>query len=455
VGAAVEVEPIEPFDLKGKGEPVPAYRLLRVRDVPRPRPETPFVGRRNELALLRDAWQRVEAERGCELVTIVGDAGIGKSRLVEEALATIGATIVRGRCLPYGEGITYWPVVEVLKQLRVVPSNEVAAAAIRSLLGETDAVASSEEIAWAFRKTLELAAAERPLVVVFDDIHWGDETFLDLVEHVALLSSDAPILLLCVARSDLTERRPAWPVTLRLEPLTEENVGHLIPERIIGDLRERIARAAGGNPLFVGEMLAMASGDGEVVVPPSLHALLGARLDQLEPRERAVLERGAVEGEVFHRGAVQALTREEIQITPRLAALVRKELIRPDRPQIPDEDGFRFRHLLIRDAAYEALPKAVRAPRALRLVAGGTRHRSHRDRRDPRLPPRTSPRVPRRAWDAGRRRTDGGGHRVIRIGRREQPSGPRKRRRGDSPVVPGPVESFVMERGGGRERGQE
>ncbi len=199
-------------------------------------------------------------------------------------------------------------------------------------------------------------------MVVFDDIQWGEETFLDLIEHVALLSTGASILLLCMARPEMSERRSTWPVTLRLEPLIDEDVDELLPERIGGTLRERIAQAAGGNPLFIEEMLAMAGeADGEVVVPPTLHALLAARLDQLETAERSVLERGSIEGEVFHRGAVQALAPEEIHVTPRLAALVRKELIRPETPMLAGEDGFRFRHLLIRDAAYESLPKATRA----------------------------------------------------------------------------------------------
>jgi class 3 adenylate cyclase/tetratricopeptide (TPR) repeat protein len=362
VGGAVEVEPVEPLGLKGKAEPVPAYRLLRVRETPERLHGGLFVGRERELAIVREAWERVQAEQRCELITLVGDAGVGKSRLVAEVLASVEATIVRARCLPYGEGITYWPVVEVLKQLDLLPAEEAAAAAIRSLLGQTEAATSAEEIAWAFRKTLEHASAERPLVVVFDDIQWGEEMFLDLIEHVALLSSGASILLLCIARLELTECRLDWPVTLRLEPLRDEDVEELIPERIAGELRERIARAAGGNPLFIGEMLAMAQEtEGDVVVPPTLKALLAARLDQLETAERSVLERGAIEGEIFHRGAVQALAPEETQVTPRLAALVRKELIRPDTPQLAGEDGFRFRHLLIRDAAYDALPKATRA----------------------------------------------------------------------------------------------
>ena len=312
----------------------------------------------------------MEKERRCELVTVIGDAGVGKSRLASEFLGSIEATVVLGRCPPYGEGITYWPVVEVLKQFDILPAEEAAAVAIRSLLGETDAATSAEEIAWAFRKTLERAAAEGPLVVVFDDIQWGEQTFHDLIEHVALLSSDASILLLCMARPELSAGRPTWPVTLRLEPLPDEDVEELMAERVPGELRTKIARAAGGNPLFIEEMLAMAGeGNGQVVVPPTLQALLAARLDQLEPAERRVLERGAIEGEIFHRGAVQTLAPAETQVTPNLAALVRKELIRPDRGQLAGEDGFRFRHLLIRDAAYDSLPKVTRAELHERLAS--------------------------------------------------------------------------------------
>ena len=376
VGDGVEVEPLEPLELKGKAEPVPAYRLLLVHaDALEPGREARFVGRERELMLVREVWERVRAKQRSELVTVVGDAGVGKSRLVAEFLVSVEATVVRGRCLPYGDGITYWPVVEVLKQLDLLPSDGAAAVAIRSLLGESEAATSAEEIAWAFRKTLEQAAAARPLVVVFDDIQWGEETFRDLIEHVALLSTGASVLLLCMARSELTELHPTWPVTLRLEPLGDEDVDELIPERIPGELRERIARAAGGIPLFVEEMLAMAGeGDGEVVVPPTLQALLAARLDQLEPAERSVLERGAIEGEIFHRGAVQALAPEETQVTPRLVALVRKELIRPDKPQLAGEDGFRFRHLLLRDAAYDALPKSTRAELHERLASWLEQH---------------------------------------------------------------------------------
>jgi class 3 adenylate cyclase/predicted ATPase len=359
VGGAVDVEPIEPLALKGKSDPVPAYRLLEARAASERRHDTVFVGRELELALLGEAWGGALVEGRCELVTIIGDAGLGKSRLTAEALASIEARVVRGRCLPYGAGITYWSVVEVVKQLDALPTDPAAAAAIRSLLGESEAATSAEEIAWAFRKLLEEQA---PLVVVFDDIQWGEETFLDLVEHVALLSRDAPLLLLCMARPELLDHRPSWPLTVRLEPLSTEDTSRLIGTGVAEELRTKIAHAAGGNPLFIGEMLAMAGEAGdEIQVPPTLKALLAARLDQLDVAERQVLERAAIEGEVFHRGAVQALAPDESQVTPRLAALVRRQLIRPDKAQFAGEDAFRFRHLLIRDAAYDALPKSMRA----------------------------------------------------------------------------------------------
>jgi len=369
VGRAVETEPIEPLELRGKKEAVPAYRLLAVHAAPERPHETDFVGREAELELLREAWERAVAGGRCELVTIIGEAGVGKSRLTAESFGSIDGRLVSGRCLPYGEGITYWPVVEVVAQLDSLPSDPAAAVSLRSLLGETETGTSAEEIAWAFRKLLEEEARERPLVVVFDDIQWGEETLLDLIEHVALLSSDAPILLLGMARPELLDRRSSWPVTFRLEPLEESEVEALIGGRVDDAQRAQIVRASGGNPLFIAEILAMREEtDSELAVPPSLQALLAARLDQLEPSERRVLECAAVEGEVFHRGAVQALALDEEHVTPRLAALVRRELIRPDRAQVHGDHGFRFRHLLIRDAAYGALPKAARADLHERLA---------------------------------------------------------------------------------------
>jgi tetratricopeptide (TPR) repeat protein len=362
----VDAEAVEPLELKGKAGAVSAFRLVGVRGAAERRHEARFVGRERELEALRQAWEEARAEERARLVTLVGDPGVGKSRLAAEFLAEVDAKVVRGRCLSYGEGITYWPVGEVLKQLGVLPSDPEAAAPLRSLLGETHEARSADEIAWAFRKLLEEQA---PLICVFDDIQWAEETFLDLVEHVALLSSGAALLLLCLARPELTESRPQWPVAARLEPLPSTDVDALIPATVPDDLRDKIARAAGGNPLFVTEMVAMArEAEGDVAVPPNLKALLAARLDQLEQPERSVLERGAVEGELFHRTAVQALSGDG-QVAPRLASLVRKELLRPDTPELPGDDAFRFRHLLIRDAAYDALPKATRAELHERFAA--------------------------------------------------------------------------------------
>ena len=372
VQGAVDAEPVEPLELKGKAEPVAAFRLLAAHAAPDRRHDSLFVGRERELGVLVEAWEQAMAEQRCELVTVVGDPGIGKSRLAAEALASTEARVVRGRCLPYGAGITYWPVVEIVKQLDLLPTDPAAAAAIRSLLGQSDVGTSAEEIGWAFRKLLEEQA---PLVVVFDDIQWGEQTFLDLIEHVGLLSSGASLLLLCMARPELLDSRPTWPVTVRLEPLDDADTESLIGPAVSEGLRTRIAAAAAGNPLFISEMLAMTQQAGdEVKVPASLKALLAARLDQLDPAERRVLECGSVQGEVFHRGAVQALTPEEAQVTPRLAALVRRELIRSDRPQFAGEDGFRFRHLLIRDTAYDALPKSVRADLHQRFAAWLQQH---------------------------------------------------------------------------------
>ena len=391
---AVDVgEPLV-LDLKGKAEPVVAYGLMDVHAGVRGHSRhlsAPLVGRSRELGLLAGTWGRVKSEHGCHLFTLLGPPGVGKSRLVAEFLEGVDdALVLRAGCLSYGEGITYWPVIELLVQLLgdepraalvEFGVDEVAAATALGLLGLGDVTPSTEETAWGVRKVLETAAAAAPLVVVLDDVQWGEPAFLELAEHVADWSRDAPILLLCLARSDLLDRRPGWgggkvnATTVLLEALSPAEADELIGN-LVGDtpldaaLRRRILASSEGNPLFVEEMLAMfRDGDGaDAVVPPTIQALLAARLDQLDPAERVVLERGSVEGQVFHRGAVEALAPEELQVGSRLLSLVRKELVRPDTAQLPGDDAFRFRHLLIRDAAYDALPKAVRADLHERFV---------------------------------------------------------------------------------------
>src|SRR6187551_1992370 len=350
---AVTVEAVPPLDAKGKSEPVPAYRLLSL-DTEAPafvrRGDVAMVGRDRQLKLLRDAFDNVASERSCDLFTVLGPAGVGKSRLVSEFLTTIDeATVVRGRCLSYGDGITYWPVVEVVKQIPDANTLVEPAAwkALEAMLGEGDGTATPDEIAWAFRKLLEAKAAQEPVLCIFDDIQWGEETFLELIEHVADLSRGAPILLLCMARPELLDRRPTWAggklnaTSVLLEPLserqTDELIGHLVEgSALADDLQARIRRAAGGNPLFVEEMLVLvgqSDSAGDVAVPPTIQALLAARLDQLDPSERHVLERGSVEGEVFHRGGVAALVQDETPVDGWLVALVRKDLLRPEHAQ--------------------------------------------------------------------------------------------------------------------------
>jgi class 3 adenylate cyclase/tetratricopeptide (TPR) repeat protein len=378
VRGLAELEAADAIAAKGKSAPVRTFRLVNV-DQEHAAAWThgaPMVGRERQRHLLEEALANVVADRACHLFTVLGTAGVGKSRLVAEFLGGLdGVTVVSGRCLSYGDGISYFPVTEVAIQLGARANEHPGLAPI---LDEDAPPSSPEEIAWAFRKLLEARAVERPLVVVFDDIHWGEPAFLELVEHVADFSRDAPILLLCMARPDLLDKRTAWgggklnASNVLLEPLPADDADELLtalaPGGLDAGLRARILEAADGNPLFVEEMVAMVGerkadrdGGAEIDVPPTIQALLAARLDQLDAHERVVLERGAVEGLTFHRGVVEALAPEEREVTRRLMSLVRKELVRPDRPLLSGDDAFRFRHLLIRDAAYDSLPKAERA----------------------------------------------------------------------------------------------
>ncbi len=356
---AADVEPVE-VQAKGKPQPLTAFRLvaldLEASGFER-RLDTPLIGRARELALLREAFERSVSERSCQLFTLLGPAGVGKSRLTAAFLETVDATVVRGRCLDYGEGITLWPVIEVLKQLQAHDT-------IERITGTLPAT----ELFWSVRRRLEAAAAERPLVLVFEDVHWGEPTFLDLLDHISDLSRGVPLLLLCLARPDLLDDRPGWAggklnaTTTLLEPLSRDESAHLLAS-IGSDLdastQSRILDAAGGNPLFVEEMLALSRDDGDIRAPSTVQALLQARLDRLPAAQRAVIERAAVEGEIFHRQSIAELSGEVID--NELAGLVRKELIRPERATFADDDAYRFRHLLIRDAAYDALPKETRA----------------------------------------------------------------------------------------------
>ncbi|MBA3688032.1 MAG: AAA family ATPase [Chloroflexi bacterium] len=410
---AVTAEPLAPLKLKGKSEPVPAWRLTGVEETShrRSRPqEAPLVGRQRPLRMLEDAFSAAVDERVCHLFTVLGVAGVGKSRLVEEFVGGLGdqATVATGRCLAYGSGITYWPVAEALRNglanaeaedgagaglaavLRGEPEADRLTAAVGSLLGMNAQAHDQEELFWGVRKTFEALARRRPLALVLDDIHWGEPTFLDLVEHIADWTRDAPILLIAVARVELLETRPLWgggkrwSTTVQLEPLSEVQSEELVATllghaELPAGFRSRIGQAAEGNPLFVEELLAKLIDDGfllrtesgwtatgdlqDIAMPPTIQSVLAARLDGLGVEERTVIERAAVEGTTFHRGAVVALVPEPLRdrIPETLANLVRMELVRVEKASFPGEEAYRFRHVLVRDAAYEGLAKQTRS----------------------------------------------------------------------------------------------
>ena len=390
---AVTAGPLESFSVKGKRDPVSPLRLHEVEEgapgLVR-RLDAPLIDRTLELAALEESFDRAQATSELQLVTVLGAAGIGKSRLGAELVASVSgrARTLTGRCLPYGEGITFWPIVQILNEaggelgitsaLESAEDAELVAERLRGVLGAASSAASTEETFWAIRRFLEALARERPLLVVFEDIHWAEATFLDLVEYLAGWTRGARILVLCLARRELLDKEPAWlsprknALVVTLEPLTAVDA-----EALLANLRskstltdrtiKRISVAAEGNPLFIEQLVAMAveggGSNGDLHIPPSIQALLAERLDRLSTDERAVIERAAVIGKEFLRGEVIELCPPELRssVGTILMALVRKELVRPDTSVAAPDDGLRFRHVLIRDAAYEGLPKEVRA----------------------------------------------------------------------------------------------
>ena len=391
VGEAVRVELAGPLALKGKSAPVAAWRLLELTGTPAVARalDSPFMGRERELAALFAALASVVEARSCQLCTVVGPPGIGKSRIAEEFTRAAAGDhrVVVGRCLPYGEGITYWPLAEIVQQATsgepriedFLDGDENAALVaerIAGAIGTAEPSGAPEETFWAFRKLFEALAREQPLIVVVDELQWAEPTLLDLLEYLLTFASDVPMLLLCLSRPELFDERPSWAaprrgaVVIALEPLAEEESSALV--ETLAATRglqaaglARIVATAEGNPLFLEQLLAYraGNGDGDVAVPPTIQALLAARIDRLDAEERAVLLRAAVEGKSFHRGALAELLPEHARVTlgARLIALVRQELIRPDRSQFPGDDAFRFGHSLIQEAAYDAASKELRA----------------------------------------------------------------------------------------------
>jgi class 3 adenylate cyclase/tetratricopeptide (TPR) repeat protein len=356
VANATVLEPAGAVSAKGKREPVEAWRVVSTIAGATPyarRLDVPLVGRADELALLESEVDAAVRDRACRLVTVCAPAGVGKSRLAQELLARVDADVLAARCVPYGDGITFLP--------------------LRELLGEI-AGSSNDEIFLDVRRQLQEKARRRPLLVCIEDVHWAQQAFLDLLEYVHGWARDAPITLLCLARPELYDLRPRWPGRmLTLEPLsTRESESLLDALDVPAAARARIVDAAEGNPLFLEQMVAMLADEASTdEMPPTIHALLTARLDRLEPFEQSVLQRAAVVGKDFSRNAVVELSPEDerAEVAATLLSLTRKELVRPDHSGFADDDGFRFRHALIRDAAYAEVPKGVRTELHARFAA--------------------------------------------------------------------------------------
>jgi class 3 adenylate cyclase/predicted ATPase len=387
---SVRVDLAGQLNAKGKSEPVTAYRLVEAA-VSGPLPRRiggPLVGRTAELARLGAEFEAISSERRCRLVTVIGEPGVGKSRLVAEFAERSGrrSRTVRGACLSYGEGITYWPVAQIVRELAEIREGDSAdlaygriaalsagtrdeaavSAQILQLLGLGGGATTPEELAWSVRRLLAAAASEVPLIVVLDDIHWAEPALLELLDEMPRLIGETPLLLVCLARPELLEQRPDWPVTIRLEPLVAAEVDSLLEvlEAPAG-VRVQIAHSSAGNPLFAEELVAWVRAGGNLdEMPTSLSALLGARLDQLGAEARGVLERGAVEGELFHQDAIVELSEEQTRrsVGYELGQLKRKDVIRLAAASVVAGGvAYQFKHVLVREAAYLATAKKLRA----------------------------------------------------------------------------------------------
>jgi len=423
---AVDVEAVEPLTLKGKSQPVAAFRLISAHGLygNERRVDTPVVGRDAELAALQEAWEAAVATRRAHLVTVIADAGVGKSRLVRELMDRVRgqARLVFGRCLAYGEGITFWPLREMVVAAAGIERDDTPETAYQKLLecvGDVDVadrLASAagltsrqfplHEINWGARRLMQHLAKDGPVLAMIDDIHWAEPAFLDLLENLLETVENASVLLVATSRHDLLEARPQWGERERsrrlvLNPLTDEAatqvVGNLLgaaglPETLI----KRIVAAAEGNPLYVEQMLSMLIDSGavsedrlkaalkadvDIVVPPTIHALLEARLDKLERTERAAAEPASVIGMEFPHSAVQSLAPQQIRekVGDQLEALARKHFIRPSASDGADA-RYRFDHHLVRDTVYNGLLKRARATMHVEFVKWADQVNAESDR---------------------------------------------------------------------------
>jgi len=402
--ASLVVEDAGPLELKGMGSALRAWRLVDAIDGPgRPMgPRAPLVGREEELELLENTFARTVRDRRAHLFTIFGEPGVGKSRLAREFIDGLErASVLSGRCLPYGEGVTYWPLAEMIKaaagisdddpleeafaKLRECCEEEAVADVLGLASGMLEALEgerSSQEIAWAARELVVTLAEVQPLVLFFEDIHWAEEPLLELIEHLADWVR-APLLIICLARPELLEQRAGWSggrvraTAIELEPLSEEE-SELLVQKLLAQLagesgealaipsREVLERAE-GNPLFVEETIRMLVESGSASgapgrIPDTLQALIAARIDHLPPAGKVLLQRASVVGRVFWKGALEHLSPDVEDIDALLDDLqLREFVLREPRSSISGEPAYRFKHLLIREVAYSGLAKLSRA----------------------------------------------------------------------------------------------
>ncbi|HEX2195685.1 MAG TPA: adenylate/guanylate cyclase domain-containing protein, partial [Actinomycetota bacterium] len=408
----VRTAALEPLRVKGRTAPVGAHRLLEVLAAPvtPAKPRTAIVGRDREVRLLRETLRRVLDERTPHLFTVLGAPGIGKSRLVAELEAEGMPLVLSGRCLPYGDGITYWPLAEIVQKAAGIESGDAAEVArhkiaasaggdeeavavaerVAQVVGLTEVAGANDDLFWAIRKYFERVAARRPLVAVFEDVHWAEPTMLDLIEHLVDSVADVPLFVVCVARIDLLEARPTWgggklnASSLVLGPLKEPDcrvlVGALLGESpSLDEVAGAVFPVADGNPLFVEELVSMLVDEGlldrveggwratrelaSLTVPRTIQALVSARLDRLSHEEREVVGVAAVMGKVFAPRAVTDLASAGVgsRVDDALGRLTRKQLVMPGDAEFAGDRTYSFRHLLIRDTAYEHLPRMTRA----------------------------------------------------------------------------------------------
>jgi class 3 adenylate cyclase/tetratricopeptide (TPR) repeat protein len=393
----VEAEEHGTLPLKGFFEPLLTWRLLSIRETRDrvPRVAASFVGRDYELDLLQNTLSRVIRDKRAHLFTIYGEPGVGKSRLAREFIEGVeGATILVGRSLPYGEGVTYWPLAEMVKVAAGIADDDPVQEAVQKLRDACgdDAVAdllalavgvlegieterSQQEIAWAAREWAAELADAQPLILVFEDVHWAEEPLLELIEHLAERVKDAPLMIVCLARPELLDIRPGWgggslrATAIELEPLapeeSEELLDALLADRELSTAERRtLLEKTEGNPLFVEETTRMLLEGGTAAqrIPDTLQAIIAARIDRLPKDAKRLLQRASMIGRIFWEGAVAHLMPELEDLEPVLDDLLLRDFVtRESRSSITGERAYRFKHVLIRDVAYAGLAKAARA----------------------------------------------------------------------------------------------